>query len=110
MKKFSILLLILLIGCVSAQVTMLQESQLTPISDPSKVQVFLSEADVKVPYDKIAIIHAKGESTWTNEKQMISAMRKKAAKIGANGIILQEIKEASDGAKVAAAVFGVSIL
>ena len=39
---------------------------------------------------------------------MISAMRKKAAKIGANGIILQEIKEASDGAKVAAAVFGVS--
>jgi hypothetical protein len=37
---------------------------------------------------------------------MMESMRKKAAELGANGVIMDNIKEASEGAKVAAQVLG----
>ena len=37
---------------------------------------------------------------------MIKAAKKKAASIGANGIILGEMNEPSAGAKIAGAIFG----
>ena len=39
---------------------------------------------------------------------MFASMKKKAAEIGANGVILDAVSEPSAGAKVAAAIFGVS--
>ncbi len=45
---------------------------------------------------------------YTNESNMAGSMRKKAAEVGANGIIMGNIDEPSAGAKVAAAVFGTS--
>ena len=39
---------------------------------------------------------------------MFLSMKKKAAEIGANGVILDAVSEPSAGAKVAAAIFGVS--
>lgn len=71
------------------------------------VRVFLTEEDVTVPFEKVALINAKGASGWTNEEGMIKAMQKKAGKLGANGIILGGIREPSAGSKVAAAIFGV---
>jgi uncharacterized protein YpmB len=39
---------------------------------------------------------------------MINSQRKKAAKIGANGLILGDVRDASTGAKVAQALLGTS--
>ena len=101
--------LVLFVGCVTAQVTMLgAPGKYTPIK-PEQVQIFLSETDIKVPFEKIALIHAQGESSWTDEKQMLEAARKKAASIGADGVIIGKINEPSAGAKVAGAIFGVGV-
>ena len=39
---------------------------------------------------------------------MVTAAKKRAGKIGANGVVLGSINEPSSGAKVAGAIFGVS--
>lgn len=96
-----------LTACVTTNAVQLGSTAHYAPIPAEQVQVFLTEADVKVEFEKVALINAKGESNWTNESGMIKAMQKKAGELGANGIILSEIKEASSGAKVAAAVFGV---
>lgn len=106
-KRLLVIAALLLIGCVAAQTTMLDPTkQYAPI-DPTKVRVFLDEKDIPGEYTKVAVIHAQGESSWTNENKMIAKAREKAAAIGANGIMVTHLEEPSSGAKVAAAIFGV---
>jgi hypothetical protein len=95
-----------LTGCVQTQATMLASETYAPTNE-AEVTIYLSEADIPGEFIKIAIISAQGESGWTNENQMYNAARKRAAKIGAHGVLIEEIKEPGAGAKVAAAVFGV---
>lgn len=75
---------------------------------PEYVAVFATEEDIPGPYDKIAIIHARGSSSMTDEKMMMAKLQQEAAELGANGIVVGAIEEPSAGAKVAGAVFGVS--
>jgi hypothetical protein len=98
-------LAIALSGCVSTQVTMLESVKYAPTL-PDSVRIFLTENDVGAPFKKIALIHMQGEASLTTESKMIAAAKKKAAKIGANGIILGKIKEPSTGEKIVGAVFG----
>ena len=93
-------LAIALSSCVSTQVTMLRQAEYKAV-DPEQVQVFLSEEDVKVPFEKIALIHADADANVTKQHKMISAMKKKAAEIGAHAIIIGEIDEPSAVARVA---------
>jgi uncharacterized protein YbjQ (UPF0145 family) len=44
----------------------------------------------------------------TDEAKMFKSMRKKAAELGANGVILGEMKDPGTGAKVAQVLFGTS--
>jgi hypothetical protein len=105
-RLVQLLLLASLGACVQTQVTMLGSKTYAPVV-ATDVRVFTSEDEIEGRYERVALIHAQGESSWTNEAQMIEAARRKAASIGANGIVLGEVKEPSAGAQVAAAVFGV---
>lgn len=96
---------LLLSACVRTNAVRLG-GQTYPAVPADQVQVFLSEDDVDVPFERIALINAKGEASYTDEAKMINAMRKKAGEMGANAIILGEIKEPSAGSKIAAAVLG----
>ena len=93
-------------ACVQTQTTMLGGAQPVAAVTPMQVQVFMSEADVKRPFEKIAVINAQGESSMTNEAQMIRAAQKKAAKIGADAIIMGKVSEPSTAVKMAAAFLG----
>src|SRR5438094_10379447 len=44
----------------------------------------------------------------TSESGMIKSQRKKAAELGANGVILGSMKDPSTGAKIASSIFGTS--
>ena len=55
---------------------------------------------------RIAIIEASGSGEFTNQSEMLQAMRTKAGELGGNGVILPRIEEPSAGAKVAAAFLG----
>lgn len=93
-------------GCVSTSVTPLS-GQSYPSLQPDDVVIYLSEQDIPAEYDKIALIYARGDHAMTDEARMFKAVRKKAARLGANGVLLQEVREPSTGAKVANHLLGV---
>jgi|SRR3990170_2587436 len=77
-----------------------------PVS-PDSVRIFTTEAELDtIQYVRVAIIEATGSGEYTSQTDMISAMRKKAGELGANGILLPQINEPGAGAKVAGAIFG----
>jgi hypothetical protein len=107
-NRYALLALVLVAvfaaGCVQTQATRLSSKTYPPIS-PDQVTIYLSEADIPGVFERVALINTQGESTWTNESQMYNAARKKAAELGANGVLIGQIDEPSAGAKVAAAIF-----
>lgn len=107
-RALSLVLVVMLVGCVTTNVIPLAGNNVHPALQPSDVDVFVAENDIPFPYEKVAFISAEGSSTWTNEKEMVEAAKKEAAKLGANGIVIGQILEPSAGAKVAGAIFGVS--
>lgn len=108
MKKLSLLLLffVFLFACISVNSIRLDETKTRPPLTPDQVKVYLSEKDVPGKYEKVALINAKGNYSVTNESKMINEMKKEAAKLGANGIIIEKIKDPKTLAKVANAFLG----
>jgi len=102
---FFLLLTVVFWACITTQVTRLNQNEYPP-GDPSDVIVYLTPEDIKSEYEKIALIHMQGEGSWTNEQQMFEKAKQKAATLGANGIILAEVNEPSEGSKIAGAIFG----
>ena len=80
-----------------------------PVVAPDSVRIFASDKELDtLNYVSIARIEASGDGEWTNQSKMIEAMREKAGKLGANGLLLPNIHEPGAGAQVAAAVFHTS--
>lgn len=98
MIKAKILLFIAVVslaGCAtgSALVTGVKRD---PI-DPSDVQIYRSEPDVKFEY--IGIVKSEAEEIFSQHEALDLALKElkiQAAKIGANGIILKKIGEKQD--------------
>jgi hypothetical protein len=100
-------LLLSLTACISTNAVRLgAPGQFQPVH-PDSVKVFLTEADVKGDFDKVALINAEGNYSYATDEKMINAMKKKAGKLGANAIILGEFKDPSTVEKIADAVIGV---
>ena len=69
------------------------------------VAIYRTADQVPGEYEEIALLNAEGSTKWTNEADMIEAMRSKAGQVGANAVILDAISEPSAGAKIAGAIF-----
>lgn len=99
----SLLLASFLAGCVATDVTIL-----TPNNRPypevpvDTVRVFLDASEIPTPYERVAIIYAHGDAGLTNPAQMIEAARKKAASLGANGVLVGDMNEPSSGESLGA--------
>ena len=100
-------LMLLLSACVQTNAVRLGAAPARPPVPEAQVVVYRSASQIPGRYEEVALLNSTGEATWTNEEKMYNSMRKKAAKLGANGIVLDAMSEPSAGAKVAAAVFGV---
>ena len=96
------------LACVHTQATVLNPAnRLEPIC-PEAVLLFTSADRVGKPYTEVAVLTSKGDETFTSEEGMHNSQRKKAAEVGANGVIMGEMKDPSTGAKIASALFGTS--
>jgi hypothetical protein len=102
-----LLAVVALAGCINTNAVELGQPRQYAAVSPEDVQVFLTEADVKADFDKVAIINAEGNYTFATDEKMVNAMKKKAAKMGANAIIIGEFKDPSTVEKIADAVVGV---
>lgn len=95
-----------LTACVSTNAALLDPTvKLAPVC-PEGVALFTTAERVGSAYTEVAILNSTGESGMTSEEGMYNSMRKKAASLGANGIILNSIKEPSAGSKIVGSLFG----
>lgn len=100
------LLILVLITCVTTNAVRIGTAPSRPPVPEDQVIIYRTADQVQGKYEEVALISAKGESSWTDESQMINAMKKQAGKFGANGIILDAVSEPSAGAKIAGAFLG----
>lgn len=68
---------------------------------PAAVKLYTVPDRVQQPYREVALLNSSGETSYSSENDMIKSMRESAAKVGANGIILNGIDEPSAMAKIA---------
>ena len=95
-------------GCVSTNSTRLGVAQTGAAIAPASVALYRAADQVGRPYSEVALLNASGDSLWTTEQKMFESMRTEAARLGANGVILEPIQEPSPAIKLAAAIFHVS--
>ena len=94
-------------ACVQTNAAVLDvTTQRAPICSDG-VRVFSDTSRIGHAYQEVALLNSKGESGMTSEAGMIRNQQKKAAALGANGIVLGGFREPGAGAKIAGAVFGV---
>jgi hypothetical protein len=98
-------MMILLSGCVSVNKSVLDRSFAQRPVPQEDVRVFFAN-DPLPEHIRVAILRASGDSGFTNEGQMIDALRKEAGKLGANAVVLDEVREPGTGEKVVNALFG----
>ena len=106
MRVYAMVALLSLTGCVTTNAAVLDPTVSYQKLCPDAVQVFTTPERVPSAYREVALLNSKGESSWTDEKQMMDSQRRKAAQLGANGIILGETKEPNAGTKIIGSLFG----
>ena len=97
----SLLAAILVSACTTTSAVLLGGSGTYPELNPAEVRVFLRERDVPAEYERIALVTAKSDAGWTDETDLIRAMRKRAARLGANAIIIGDISDPTTLERVA---------
>ena len=98
--------LVVAAACVSTKAVMLDKNVKYPPVPWEEVKVFLSEKDVPGEFVKIAIIKAEGKEGVTTAEKMLEEMKKKAGALGADAIILEEIKDPGDVERMADSISG----
>jgi adenine/guanine phosphoribosyltransferase-like PRPP-binding protein len=70
------------------------------------VDVYTSRAAVPHDYYELAWISAEGNSVYTSDGKITDQIKKKAAEVGANAIIVNDFQESGATAKVIGAAVG----
>lgn len=91
----------LLGACMSTGAALLGEGSLGPEVDPREVRVFMYEDHVPGEYERLALVTAHSDVRWHDETDLVNAMRRRAAKLGADAIILDDLREPSTLERVA---------
>ncbi|HJP60806.1 MAG TPA: hypothetical protein VJ865_12435 [Gemmatimonadaceae bacterium] len=110
MKKTPVFAIALLsLGCmgVSTNASLMDPSLHLAHTCPDAVKLFTTRDRVNAEYREVAVLYSTGLTRYSDEDDLIKSMRKKAAKIGANGIILDPIEEPKASTKIAAEVANV---
>lgn len=100
-----VVLLFLLSGCITMETTTLGPTDFPPVP-ADQIYVFFSEDEIEYDFTRIALFHLEGDATWTQESKMIEKAKIRAGEMGANAIVLRDMHEPSDGAKIASEFLG----
>ena len=96
-------------GCITTTATMLGTASMNRAATTAAlIKLYRTADQVPGKYEEIALLHSAGDYALTNEPRMYESIQKKAAEMGANGVILDAISEPSAGAKIASVFLGVS--
>jgi hypothetical protein len=82
-----------LAGCISTSAVTLDPTP-RPQTCASAIRVYVSENRVGQPYTDLALIKTEAPA-GTNDEKVVASMREKAAKLGANGLVLLDSRDPS---------------
>ena len=82
------LLCLTLSGCITTHATLVDPTATRyPRVTPDSVRIFTDRSELDtLDFVRVAIIEASGSGEWTNQSEMLEAMRKKAGELGGNGV------------------------
>ncbi len=106
MQRFSLILavpMLFIAGCINLSHSVLV-SGLTPVA-MEDVKVYFPSDDFP-DHTRVALLYAAGSDVFTSRAKMVDKFRALAGQLGANGIILSGIDEASTGEQIANALAG----
>lgn len=95
-RRLTLALPLLMAGCVwqvATHASLMDPSVKLARTCPSGVKLFRTESDVSQKYSEVALLTAEVETKYSDDAGVIEAMRKKASKVGANGVIIRSISE-----------------
>jgi hypothetical protein len=93
-------------GCVSARATILNPTRSHAPVPEQEVRIVTADEELPDGCERVALIHAEGDAGMTNRPQMLAAARRRAGKVGANVLLIREVREPATSTSVAAVVFG----
>jgi len=70
------------------------------------VRLYSSHGEVGAAFQEVAFLDYAEQSRMVNEVLLMNSVRRKAAELGATGVILPAVTDAEAGAQVVAAVLG----
>lgn len=88
-------------ACTSTRAVLLGGTGTYPELAPGEVRVFLHEENVPGEFERIALVTAESNASWTDETDLIRAMRRRAAKMGADAIIIGDLHDPTTLERVA---------
>lgn len=101
--RIAIPCLVFLAACVSTSAVVLNPQASFAPTCQSAVRLYLSPDKVGFPFTEVAVLEASGIQGHT-DSDMTQSMRKKAAELGANGIILSGFSDPSESEKLASQI------
>lgn len=89
----ALLFALLLSACVNTEATVLSSApdNLKPV-DTSQVAVYADSSGLECPHERVAMIRAEGTTSGVSDKKMIENTKEKAAKLGANAILVGALR------------------
>ncbi len=103
-SAFCLIATLALTGCVTVSKSVLTDAYRDRPVLMERVHVYF--ADDSIPeHTRVAILSAEGDDSMTDRGEMIDRLREEAGKLGANAIVLRDIREPGTGERVVNAIF-----
>jgi hypothetical protein len=83
----------MLTGCVSSRSTRIGTAPIRPAVAVEQVVIYRTADQVDGRYEEVALLNAAGDHTFASEERLYQSLRKEAADLGANAIILDQVIE-----------------
>jgi hypothetical protein len=91
------LLLLILVACVSTQVTYLNPGGERYIpTNRAHIRIYFDRREIPREFIEFAIIRATGPEDFTTESEMMQKIRETAGEIGADAVFIERMRETSD--------------
>ena len=84
-------------GCTTTDASHILVGERTPAIDPAEVRLYAVEPDT---FDSVALLRAEATNDFAGQQELldraVAALKRQAAQLGANGIVVNDTQEQSD--------------
>ena len=94
-------------GCVSTSVARFDATDLRVATAPQSIIIYRSPDDVRGDFREIGLIEANGDLVGVSTRRFYQAIRRRAAEMGATGVILEPGIDVGSGGRFVASLLDI---